>query len=267
MTPVEVNGVTLPVDVVGDGPAVVLVHGSWVDRQTWSSVFDELALSFRVIRYDRRGHAVDDDGRGVGTRHDDEDDLAGLIETFELGPAHVVGSSFGGSISVGLSVRRPDLVRSLCVHEPPLIGLAAGHPAVARFVAALPEVVSSIDAGDGDAGARRFVDEVIAPGMWDQLGPSERSVMIRNAATFAEEVRDPNFGTLDFDGLDDFVPPVLVTQGGNSSPMFAPIVAQLSEALPAARVTTIGEAGHSPHRSHPDEWLAIVTQFVAGVEG
>lgn len=52
---VEVNGVRLLVEEAGDGQPLVLVHGSWDDRQVWMLVEDDLATSFRVISYDRWG--------------------------------------------------------------------------------------------------------------------------------------------------------------------------------------------------------------------
>ena len=68
--------------------------GSWDDRQVWALIEEDLARRFRVVSYDRRGHA----GRGqcrAWVRRDDEDDLAGLIEALGLAPANVVASSLG----------------------------------------------------------------------------------------------------------------------------------------------------------------------------
>jgi pimeloyl-ACP methyl ester carboxylesterase len=54
---------------------------------------------------------------------DDVADLAALLEELPHAPAHVVGNSFGASIVLRLAAARPDLFRSLIVHEPPLLGL------------------------------------------------------------------------------------------------------------------------------------------------
>jgi pimeloyl-ACP methyl ester carboxylesterase len=102
MSLTEVNGVRLLVEQSGDGDPMVLVHGSWEDRLTWALVEEALAERFRVISYDRRGHSGSEDGPEPGTRRDDEDDLAALIEEVASGPAHVVTNSFGGSIALGL---------------------------------------------------------------------------------------------------------------------------------------------------------------------
>lgn len=54
---VDVNGVRLLVNEAGTGAPIVLLHGSWVDHETWAVVEDDLAKSSRVVSYDRRGHA------------------------------------------------------------------------------------------------------------------------------------------------------------------------------------------------------------------
>jgi pimeloyl-ACP methyl ester carboxylesterase len=98
----------------------------------WALIEEDLARRFRVVSYDRRGHAGSGDGAEPGSRRDDEDDLAALIEALGLAPANVVASSFGTSIALGLVARRPELFRSLCGHEPPLLSLAADDPVVAE---------------------------------------------------------------------------------------------------------------------------------------
>jgi pimeloyl-ACP methyl ester carboxylesterase len=166
---VEINGVRLLVEETGSGEPLVLVHGSWDDPQAWAFVEDELAKSFCVISYDRRGHTGSGDSPHPGSRRDDEDDLATLIEERGLAPAHLVANSFGGSIALGLVVRRPELVRSVCAHEPPLLALAADDPAVAQFGQGIAPVVSLIDRGEAEAGARLFAEQVVGPETWDLM--------------------------------------------------------------------------------------------------
>src|SRR5512133_2878321 len=84
----------------GAGEALVLVHGSWVDGRTWDTVRPRLARSFEVVAFDRRGHSRSSPAPVSGTIHDDVADLAGLIESLGLQPAHVAGASGGGSIAL-----------------------------------------------------------------------------------------------------------------------------------------------------------------------
>ena len=111
-----VNGVQLDVEESGAGDPLILVHGSWDDRETWRQARDRLEENSRVISYSRRGHSRAQDAK-AGTRRDDEDDLAALMATLGVVPAHVVANSFGSS---GLTPARgtaPDLFRSLALRQ------------------------------------------------------------------------------------------------------------------------------------------------------
>jgi pimeloyl-ACP methyl ester carboxylesterase len=263
---VEVNAVRLEVQDAGHGAPIVLVHGSWDDRHVWALVEDDLAKSFRVVSYDRRGHTDSEDSPEPGTRRDDEDDLAALIEARGLAPANLVGSSFGGSITLGLAARRPELVRSVCAHEPPLLALAADDPVVTEIIQGLGPVVSLIDGGDLEAGARLFVEMAIGPGAWDDMSPEEQGTMLRNARTFPDELRDRDGFTIDLDALAEFPSSVLLTGGDESPPFFGRILTRLVEAMKTARVRTLPGAGHVPHVTHPHVWVAVVREFVNGVK-
>src|SRR6266478_5082426 len=104
------NGVHLYSESRGDhGAPVVLVHGSWGDHHNWDPVVPGLARTFRVLTYDRRGHSQSERVTSQGSVDDDVADLAALITTSHLAPAHVVGNSFGAIISLKLALVRPDL--------------------------------------------------------------------------------------------------------------------------------------------------------------
>lgn len=252
---------SLMVDETGDGDPLVLVHGSWDDRHVWEPVAGDLASRFRVIAYDRRDHSDSEGGAQTDTRRDDEDDLAALIEERGLAPANVVANSFGGSIALGLASRRPELFRSLAVHEPPLMALAADDPTVAQFAEAATPVVEQIQRGEREAGAEAFTGIVIGPGAWDMLPEEERRTMVENADTFAGEMADPSFGELDLEALGRLEAPLLLTQGDQSPPFFATIITRIAESADGAEVRTFEGAGHVPHATHPEEYVAAIDGF------
>jgi pimeloyl-ACP methyl ester carboxylesterase len=265
MADAEINGVRLLVNESGKGELLVLVHGSWDDRQVWALIEEDLARRFRVVSYDRRGHAGSGDSAEPGSRRDDEDDLAGLIEALGLAPANVVASSFGTSIALGLVARRPELFRSLCGHEPPLLSLAADDPVVAEVGEAIRPVLELIECGEAETAAREFIENVaVGPGAWEMMTPEERASLVANAATFAGEQRDPEWADVDLDAFSRITVPVLLTQGDQSPPFFSKIIEQLAEAIEGAEVRTLPGAGHVPHMTHPAEYVAVVNRFVAG---
>ena len=226
---------------------------------------EDLARRFRVVTYDRRGHTDSEDSAEPGTRRDDEDDLAGLIETLGLAPANVVGNSFGGSIALGLAARRPELFRALSAHEPPLVSLAADDPVVAEVGGAVASVVELIERGEAETAARDFVENVaLGPGAWAMLPPEERASMVANAQTFSGETHDAAWAEIDLDALGGIAFPVLLTQGDQSPRFFSKVIARLADAMDTAEVRTLPGAGHVPHATNPAEYASVVGRFTAG---
>ncbi|HET8757989.1 MAG TPA: alpha/beta hydrolase [Solirubrobacteraceae bacterium] len=252
-----VNGLRLDVECSGDGEPVVLVHGSWSDLRAW----DALAFpdTLRVIRYSRRGHSASECPPGQGTIADDVADLAALVQT--VGPAHLVGNSLGAEIALRLAVDRPELVRSLALHEPGFWSLAPDDPAVIAMRARLAPAVERLAAGGREAGTRAFADALFGPGAWDGAMPDAlKRVMLANAMTFVDEERAPDYGALDTARLP--VVPTLLTLGEETDAAFVVVTERLAALLPHAERVTIAGAGHIPHRTHPDVYAELVTRFV-----
>ena len=267
MATVRVNGMRLLYETAGaEGPPVVFVHGSWGDHHNWDLVAPEVAFSNRVLTYDRRGHSESERPDGQGSVHEDVADLAALIEALDLAPAHVVGNSFGAIISLRLAAERPELIRTLFVHEPPLVALLAGNPEMAPILEAVRQriggVVQRLQDGDMTGGARQFVEEVgFGPGAWAQLPPQVQQTFITNAPTFLDESLDPDALNFDLSTLSGFDRPTLISQGDQSPPMFGPIVERVAKAIPAASRHTFHGAGHVPHMTHPADYLKTLSSF------
>jgi pimeloyl-ACP methyl ester carboxylesterase len=267
MTLISTNDVELYYEATGQGDPLVLVHGGWSDHDNWLPVVPGLAESFLVVAYDRRGHGRSERGH-QGTRRGQEDDLAGLIEALDRGPAHVVGTSFGGSIAIGLASRRPELVRSVIAHEPPLMSVVAGDPGIEALMAdvytTIQAVLAGVARGDVEAAARQFVEEVaLGPGAWEQLPAPLRATMIDTAPAVLAEQQDANWASVHPVELSGIELPVLLTRGDQSPAWFPPIVAKLAEIVESAKILTYSGAGHAPHLTHPDDYLAGVTDFLA----
>ncbi|WP_405491335.1 alpha/beta fold hydrolase [Streptomyces sp. NBC_00096] len=261
------GGPELYYEVVGEGEPLVLVHGSWNDHTSWRPVIEaDLRASFRVLTYDRRGHGRSGAGPAPGTRRQDEDDLAALIERLGPAPAHVAGNSFGAATALGLAARRPELLRTLTVHEPPLMAIVSGDPAaVAEMGAARASIDAVLDLlrkGEHERGARLFVEEVaIGPGTWDGLPRRVREAFAHNAPTFLDEQSDPDWASLDLEGLSRCPVPVLLSGGTQSPAWLTTVLDHLAAALPRARRQRLEGAGHIPHVTHPAQYVAALTRF------
>jgi len=267
MPTAHVNEVRLYFEDTGAGEIpLVLVHASWVSHHTWDLAARQLAPSFRVVTYDRRGHSQSERLAGQGSVREDTADLAALIEHLGLAPAYVVGNSFGSCIALRLAGERPELLRGLIAHEPPLFALLADDAECAPLLAEVERrihlVVARIATGDEVGAAEQFVETVaLGPGAWARLPSQTQRTFVENAQTFADESADPEAFGIDLVPLGRFGKPVLLTLGDQSPPMFAPVVRRLAGILPHTETLTFSGAGHIPHVTHPEAYIKAVTSF------
>ena len=94
---------------VGEGPPLVFVHGAAEDGRVWQPQLAALADEFTVVAWDEPGAGRSSDLPADFGLADYADCLAALIEALELGPAHVAGLSWGGTVVQELYRHRPDL--------------------------------------------------------------------------------------------------------------------------------------------------------------
>ena len=123
----------LHVDVRGEGPRALFVHGSmgW-GLDTFPDQRSLAEHGYRIELVDRRGF-----GRSPDTaRADVEADALDLLALM-TDPVHLVGQSAGGVAALLAAAARPDLVRSLVLVEPAVLGLVDDDPAVTTYVANL----------------------------------------------------------------------------------------------------------------------------------
>lgn len=267
----NIDGVRLRYELTATGgPPLVLVHGSWGSHQQWNAVVPGLAESFRVLSYDRRGHSESEGQDAQGSVLEDVADLAALIESFGLAPAWVAGNSFGSAITLRLAVERPELVRGVLLHEPPLFSLLVGDPDAAPVLAelgkAMGAVIQRLESGDHSAAVEEFMQMALAPGEWERLPPGFHQTAVENALTFLDETRDPDALRFDLEWTRGFSSPVLLSMGEQSPSHYGLVLEKLTGALPHAERLVFPAAGHVPHATHPAAYVEATTAFIRKCE-
>lgn len=112
----RINGVTIHHQVIGAAgkPPLVFANSLGTDFRIWRDVIVRLAGDFAVLCYDKRGHGLSSQGpKPTFTIEDHADDLIGLMEHLQFGPATICGLSIGGMIAQTTWSKRPDLVTGL----------------------------------------------------------------------------------------------------------------------------------------------------------
>ncbi|MGW6706656.1 alpha/beta fold hydrolase [Streptomyces sp. NPDC054956] len=117
MATVQVGGVEVAYARAGQGPPLVLVHGAGWDGRMWQPQLSDLADEFTVVAWDEPGAGRSCDlPAGFGLA-DFAHCLAAVIEALGLGPAHVAGLSWGGTVVLELYRHHPGLVRTLILAD------------------------------------------------------------------------------------------------------------------------------------------------------
>src|SRR3954451_21115458 len=126
----DVTAADLDVLRMGDGPPVVMVHGSIVGAQrTWRRQL-ELAERFSLRLPNRPGF-----GASPALPRGDFEAEAPLVADLLEDGAHLVGHSYGAVIALLAAAQRPEAVWSLTISEPGCLNVAAGDPRVDAVIA------------------------------------------------------------------------------------------------------------------------------------
>jgi pimeloyl-ACP methyl ester carboxylesterase len=227
----------LHVERLGDGPPVVLVHGSVRSgRSAWEEQ-RPLAERWALVIPDRPGF-----GAGPLVERVDFEVDAALVAELLVEGVHLVGHSYGGVVSLLAASQRPEAVRSLTVIEPPAFAVARGHPAVEEFVARATELwedgpdesAAFLAAFGGLVGSSIALPEPLPP----ELERGARLLMVERLPWEAE---------IPLDALAATAFPKLVVSGGHH-PAFDAVCDVLERRLGAERAVIPG-AGHSVQRT------------------
>lgn len=84
--------------ILGDGPAVVLLHPFPANHEFWLPVAEELSSRYRLILPDLRGHGESEVGDGPATMTKHATDLVRVMEDARVSRAPLIGVSIGGYI-------------------------------------------------------------------------------------------------------------------------------------------------------------------------
>jgi 3-oxoadipate enol-lactonase len=103
----------IAVDMQGDGPLLVFLHGIGGNRTNWRAQLPSFARHFKAVAWDARGYGASDDYAGSLAFDDFVEDLRRVIEWFDAPRAHLVGLSMGGRIAMRFALTYPEKVTTL----------------------------------------------------------------------------------------------------------------------------------------------------------
>jgi pimeloyl-ACP methyl ester carboxylesterase len=252
------DGTAVTCHVAGDGPPLVLVHGTSADHTRWVRIIPVLGARFTTYLLDRRGRGASADGSQYSIDRE-VDDLTAVIDAIG-GDVDVVGHSFGAVCSLEAALRSPH-VRHLVLYEPPLpVGIQIYPPGL---VERLDEL---LDAGDREAVVSTFLREVV------RMPPEELDMLRRDptwdarvaaAHTIPRELRFTDTYQPDFERYATLRVPTLLLVGGDSPPFLVEPTRRLHASIHGSRLAVMPGQQHVAMNTAPELFLELVLDFLA----
>lgn len=247
----------------GEGPPLVVVHGTPADHTRWRPLLPYLEPQFTVHAMDRRGRGASSDGPEYALAREYED-IAAVVDTVARAseaPVDLYGHSLGGVFAFGAATLTSN-IRKLVLYE--------GWPLPDPTAYALPpEVEACMDAllAEGDLDAvvetlfRSF--ELISDEDWKafRAAPSWQG-RVAAAHTITRECRAVQEVRLDPQLAAKVTVPTLLITGDNSGDPARPFVDEVASALPDARIVTIEDQEHVADVMAPDVFAGHLLEFL-----
>ena len=118
---IKANGITINYQIDGPegAPWIVFSNSLATSIAMWDEQAAALKDSFRVLRYDQRGHGGTDAPAGRYSYDTLLADALGLLDALSIKKAHFAGLSMGGATALGLAERHPDRFDRIIVCDSP----------------------------------------------------------------------------------------------------------------------------------------------------
>lgn len=267
--PMGMDSIDIYTESFGDStrPAVLLIMGASASMIWWDDDFcQRLADEGRfVIRYDNRDvgqstcYPPGEPGYDV---EDMADDAVGVLDSYGVEKAHLVGMSLGGMIAQLVALRNPDRVLSMTLIASSVWDNRPDLPPISDKILQYHASAGSVDWSNQKAAARYMA------GGWRLLGGSKHPFDENRALQLAEAEakRARNLlsmfnhallkgGESWYGKAGKIAVPTLVIHGTEDPVLPYPHAKALVESIPGAKLLTLEGAGHE---IHPATWPAII---------
>lgn len=120
---IRANGIDIHVQVSGPAGAapLLLIHSLGTSLHVWDAQAEALSNSFRVIRFDLRGHGLTTVIPGPGSIAQYAQDGLAVLAALGVSHAHVAGLSIGGLVAQSIAAQSPDTVSSLILCDTAMV--------------------------------------------------------------------------------------------------------------------------------------------------
>jgi 2-hydroxy-6-oxonona-2,4-dienedioate hydrolase len=270
-----VNGVRTRVLTAGNGPALLLLHGTGGHLETYQKNVTELSEHFRVIVPDMIGHGYTDRPDVDYTLDDYADHLFALLDHFDAPTAYLSGESIGGCIAAWMALRSPERAAALVLNtgileRPDEAGLAQLADLEVRTARLVDELTL-------DVVRRRMEWLVLDPAvMTDEMIRIRYDIysqpgMVADVVKILHAVLEMNRGRygggdyIDATRLPEISCPTLVLWSDHNPGKPYERVKSAIDSIPNVKVHIVADAAHWPQFEQPQVVNQHMIDFLLGV--
>lgn len=261
MTTIDVNGtrVSYRLDGASDAPVVALCHSLGTSLNLWDRQVEGWAPSYRVLRYDVRGHGQSGVTLGPYSVETLAVDLVSLLDALDIERVDFCGVSLGGLIGQWLGVHAPTRIRRLVLaNTAARIGTVATWDA--RILAAHHPGMSVLARG---AIGRWFTAPFVArePGVAAAFQQTFARMSPEGYASSCAALRDADLRPL----ATEITQPTLVVAGEHDAVTTPDDATWLAQHIPNATMVTL-PAAHLSNVEASAQFNAAAQAFFATTE-
>lgn len=264
---VDAAGLRWHVQVAGEGPVLLLLHGTGASAHSWRDLFVPLARQFTVIAPDLPGHGFTTGRlRGGPSLPLVADAVTGLLAELDVRPTMLVGHSAGAAIAIEIARSSGVPVIGLSPALMPFPGLAAQlFPAMAKMLFLNPFVPSLFAKMARRRGeTARFLHRSTNSRI-DGIGLRCYETLMGSSDHCAGALA--MMANWDLDALKRQLPgvdvPVLLAHGTRDSAIPLDTVRAACTLLPHCELELLDGLGHLAHEEQPQRALDLITAFAA----
>ncbi|MGJ8527287.1 alpha/beta fold hydrolase [Maritalea sp.] len=261
----EIDGLRMHYQVRGDGPTIVLLHGSNASLQTWDGWAQALQTDHRVIAIDLPGHGLT--GPDEKMRYDWPEMailVARLLDHLQVETYTIAGNSMGGAVAWNLALldnqRAERLVlvdsRGYPADEPkPLIFQAFGTWGVGHILSKItPRIVVDANLRDLYGDPDQVEDATVT---------QYQDMLVREGNRYATYVRfsQPSNDVL-LPLLKKLRVPTLIMWGEKDNWILPKYGALFARDIKGAKLMTYPDLGHVPMEEAPERTVADLRAFL-----
>jgi 3-oxoadipate enol-lactonase len=257
---IDANGITFNTQIDGkDGaPWLIFSNSLMTDLAMWDDQVADLGKSYRILRYDQRGHGGTDAPAGKYTFDILTADVIALMDKLAIPRAHFAGISMGGMTALFLAQRHPDRFDHIIAAD---CGPASTPAGAAQWKERIDLASEKGMAALADVTVNRwFPPDFVATKapVLDKVGNMIKTTPFDGFAGCAQALSDYDLRP----GLAGITLPVLCIVGTKDATVAG--MEQIHAAVAGSRLVKLDGAGHLSNLEQPKAFSQAIADFLKG---